>query len=88
MKSLRVLYLDAARITDAGLKELAGLKGLQELALFDTKVTDAGLEVLAGLKNLRALWLDGPEITDAALGELRKALPGCRVSMARKGFEK
>jgi internalin A len=41
-------------ITDAGLKELAGLKNLQWLDLcLDTKITDAGLKELAGLKNLR-----------------------------------
>jgi internalin A len=29
-------------VTDAGLKELAGMKGLQSLELYGTKVTDAG----------------------------------------------
>jgi hypothetical protein len=33
-------------VTDAGLKELAGLKSLQSLDLSRTKVTDAGLKEL------------------------------------------
>ena len=33
-------------MTDAGLKELAGLKSLQTLNLFHTQVTDAGLKEL------------------------------------------
>ena len=32
------------KVTDAGLKELAGLKGLQLLYLSSTQVTDAGLK--------------------------------------------
>lgn len=34
----------ATPITDAGLKELAALRGLQELDLNNTQVTDAGLK--------------------------------------------
>jgi hypothetical protein len=33
-------------VTDAGLKVLAGLKGLQTLHVNDTKVTDAGVREL------------------------------------------
>jgi len=33
-------------VTDAGLKELAGLKSLQSLDLFITHVTDAGIKEL------------------------------------------
>ena len=42
-------------MTDAGLKELAGLKSLQTLDLNGTQVTDAGLKELAGLKSLQTL---------------------------------
>ena len=34
----------STRVTDAGVKELAGLKSLQTLDLRDTQVTDAGLK--------------------------------------------
>jgi internalin A len=33
-------------VTDAGLKELSGLKSLQSVVLFGTKVTDAGVAEL------------------------------------------
>jgi internalin A len=39
-------------VTDAGMKELAALKGLQTLHLFYTEVTDMGLKELAGLQRL------------------------------------
>ena len=43
-------------MTDAGLKELAGLKGLQDLHLIGCqRVTDAGLKELAALKELQTL---------------------------------
>ena len=39
-------------MTDAGLKELAGLKSLQTLNLNDTQVTDAGLKELGRAQEL------------------------------------
>jgi internalin A len=57
-------------VTDAGLKELGGLKQLQALHLADTRISDAGLKLVAGLKNLRTLDLSDTEITDAGLKEL------------------
>jgi hypothetical protein len=41
-----VLDLRGTKVTDAGLRELAALKGLRILALSDTKVTDAGVAEL------------------------------------------
>ena len=70
MKSLQRLYLNHDQVTDAGLKELAGLKSLQTLNLGATKVTDAGLKELAGLKNLQELTIWGTPVTDAGLKEL------------------
>jgi Leucine-rich repeat (LRR) protein len=57
-------------VTDAGLKELAGLQELLTLDLGGTKVTDAGLKVLAGLKQLQELYLYTTPVTDAGLKEL------------------
>jgi hypothetical protein len=57
-------------VTDAGLKELVGLKGLQSLSLGGTKVTDAGLKELAELKGLQRLELSSTKVTDAGLKEL------------------
>ena len=41
------MFLDSTKVTDARLKELAGLKTLQTLDLADTEVTDAGLKEIA-----------------------------------------
>ena len=41
-----MLNLESTQVKDAGLKEIAVLKGLQELDLRGTKVTDAGVEDL------------------------------------------
>ena len=43
----------------------------------------AGLKYLAGLKKLRSLCLDRTQVTDPAIKELRKALPNCRIEIAR-----
>jgi hypothetical protein len=64
------LVLSRAEVTDAALKELAGLKKLQRLDLSFTQVTDAGLKELAALTGLEALNLDFDRITDAGLKEL------------------
>ena len=64
-----------SKVTDAGLKKLAGLTQLRELILFNTKVTDAGLKHLAGLKQLRVLFLVGTKVTGKGKTELKKALP-------------
>jgi RNA polymerase sigma factor (sigma-70 family) len=65
-------------VTDAGLKELAGLKSLQSLILDNNPVTDAGLDELAGLKNLRTLDLRETRVTDAGLQKLA-ALPSLQA---------
>ena len=77
-----VISLDlgyAPLVTDAGLKELAGLKHLTSLRLNQTKVTDAGLKHLAALPNLAVLSLDESKVTDAGLQYLAalKSLTAC-----------
>jgi hypothetical protein len=68
------LRLGGTEVTDAGLKELAGLKKLSSLSLGATGVTDAGLKDLAGSKNLSSLSLHSTKVTDAGL----KALAGLK----------
>jgi Leucine-rich repeat (LRR) protein len=58
------------KVTDAGLKELPGLRNLTTLSLGDTKVTDEGLKNLAGLKDLSELDLSLTQTTDKGLKEL------------------
>src|SRR5215471_14025304 len=62
--------LHGTKVTDAGLKELKGLKNLQELDLWGTKVTDAGLKELKEFTSLQRLRL-GSKVTDAGLKELK-----------------
>jgi len=53
------LELSYPGVTDADIKELAGLKNLHTLTLRYSKVTDAGLKELAGLTSLHNLDLNG-----------------------------
>jgi internalin A len=64
------LVLWGTSITDASLKELAGLTHLQILDLNNTQVTDAGLRQLASLTQLQVLFLNDPHITGAGLQQL------------------
>ncbi len=51
------LRLNGTAINDAGLKDVARLRQLQELDLSETGVHDWGLKHLAGLKQLQVLQL-------------------------------
>src|ERR1700692_1986218 len=65
------LRLSFSGITDASLKELAGLKSLRALFLNSTGVTGPGLKELAGLPDLRQLELSyNPQVTGVGLKEL------------------
>jgi serine/threonine protein kinase len=64
------LDLSQTKVTDVGLKHLAGLTNLQSLDLWETYVTDAGLKELAGLTNLQSLDLSDTKVTDAGLKHL------------------
>jgi Leucine-rich repeat (LRR) protein len=60
------------RITDAGVKHLAGLTRLQNLNLMGQHVTDEGLKHLSGMTNLRSLALSFSGITDEGLKHLEE----------------
>ncbi|MBN8419972.1 MAG: hypothetical protein J0L73_13725 [Verrucomicrobia bacterium] len=68
----KIASLDIARskVTDAGLKALAGMKHLKELHLEGTGITDAGLDQLKGLTELEYLNLYNTKVTDAGMGKL------------------
>jgi internalin A len=76
---LRHLELHHTALSDAGLKELAGLNQLRFLDVNSTKITDAGLKELAGLKNLRELRAFNTKVTDAGGAALQKELPTCKI---------
>jgi hypothetical protein len=64
------VHLGGTRVTDADLRELAGLRHLQALYLEDTAVTDVGLKDLAGLGELERLRLTRTPVGDAGVKEL------------------
>jgi Leucine-rich repeat (LRR) protein len=60
-KKLEKLELNSMiplKVTDAGLKAIAGLTSLRRVSIMNQPFTDAGIAHLAGLKNLEELWLD------------------------------
>ncbi len=60
-------------MTDAGLKELARIEGLESLDLDETAVTDDGLKILAGMR-LRRLTVPTEARTDVGLKHCLAAL--------------
>ena len=83
-QKLRVLHLVDLRVTDAGLVHLARLKALRTLALSGTQVTDAGLVHLKGLTGLKMLCLDRTRVTEMGVAELRKSLPGTKITFGNE----
>jgi mono/diheme cytochrome c family protein len=68
----KIASLDIARskVTDGGLKALAGMKHLKELHLEGTAISDAGLDQLKGLAELEYINLYNTKVTDAGLAKL------------------
>jgi len=64
------LNLAGAKLSDAGMAPLSGLKNLSVLHLERSDVNDAGLAHLAGLANLQYLNLYGTAISDEGLKHL------------------
>ena len=77
---LRSLSLGRTKITDAGLKALAGLKELRTLDIGFTPITDAGLKELAGLKGLQILDLRKTKVSDAGVADMQNAMPELRIN--------
>lgn len=65
------LNLSGAKLGDADLGSVAGLKNLEKLNLSRSNVTDAALAHLKPLANLESLNLFGTTITDAGLANLQ-----------------
>jgi Leucine-rich repeat (LRR) protein len=74
------LSLANTRVTDAGLKELKGLKKLRTLILRGTRIRGEGLDDLKELKELYQLDLRGTQVTTGDIKALEEALPRCRIS--------
>ncbi|HEY7326946.1 MAG TPA: M56 family metallopeptidase [Gemmataceae bacterium] len=86
LKDLEMLLIwDAEKITDAGVKHLAGLTKLQDLHMNGGQIGDQALEVFARLPALQRLGLQGNALSDEGLRHLQgmKQLRGLWIGMSR-----
>src|SRR5579862_2382553 len=68
LSDLSVLDLSLTHITDQGMLELKGLRGVTDLNLYFTEyVTDEGIAAIKDWKNLKRLNLHGTKISDNGL---------------------
>jgi Leucine-rich repeat (LRR) protein len=67
------------KITDAGLKHLAGLPKLEILNLQGTQVSDDGLKALESMKQLKVLDVSKTKISEAGAGQLKKVLTKTQI---------
>ena len=67
------------KATDAGLKYLKRLTGLQDLSLYEIPITDAGLQSLKRVRGLHEIWLTETKISDNGAAELQRELPELRI---------
>jgi internalin A len=72
LKRLYLTKLDLGwtAITDAGLRDVAELKSVEELDIARTRVGDLGVAELKRLPNLAVLYAHGTQVTDAVLNDL------------------
>jgi hypothetical protein len=68
-------------ITGKGLARLKGLPNLRVVQLMGSPTTDEDLPSLECLKQLVLLDLRGTKVTDEGVARLRKALPGCKITL-------
>ncbi len=75
LDSLEELSASSNRISN--LSSLKGLKKLRSVALNGNRIKDTS--PLLGLKSLKSLNLKGNPISQEAIGNLKKALPDCKI---------
>jgi hypothetical protein len=62
--------LQGTKITDAGMRHVAGFKHMHQLYLGQTAITDAGVKELANCHQLSFLGLENTQVTDAGIHAL------------------
>ena len=73
LPNLKRLRLSGSGITGAGVKEIAGIRGLAELSLLDAQIDNDGLGRLAGLPDLASLSIQRSGlVSDAGLEHLKR----------------
>jgi len=77
--TLREIWLNSPKISDAGLVLVKKFKKLQLLVLNDTEVTDEGLAHLKSLKGLTTLYLQETRVTPEGIADLKSAIPNVQV---------
>ncbi len=70
LHKLQVLSISQAAVTDHGMRHLAGLRRLKQLAITDSRISDAGLRHIGELTKLDSLVLDRTQVTDDGLAHL------------------
>jgi Leucine-rich repeat (LRR) protein len=83
LHKLEQLYFADNRITDEGLKSLAGMANLRTLLLVRCEVTNDGLQHLRGLANLELLDVSGTKVTESGAKQFAQSLPKCKVELYR-----
>ena len=78
--SLTMLSLDYNRLSDRGIRDLAGMKNLEDLSLNDTDITDSAVPHLSKLKKLEKLSFRRTKITAKGLAALQRNLPKCKIT--------
>jgi Leucine-rich repeat (LRR) protein len=78
--NLRIVSLQATRITDEGLRHLTRLPHLTAIDLSETDVSDVGLTYLQNLDNVSSITLSYARVTSDGITQLRQSLPRCSVS--------
>ncbi len=87
LKDLEMLFIwDAHKITDAGMKHLAGQTKLQNISISNGQIGDGVLEIFARLPALKHLSLQGNAFSDDGLKHLEnmKQLRSLWIGMNRK----
>ena len=81
MTSLEDLTICSTKVTSRGLAVLGECPKLRHVLLDVQLIDSEGIRGLRTCQNLRELWIFGDTFDRRLEGELRRALPGCKLSL-------